>query len=108
MDDHGRVDDARAVHERGPDDQHGQQVGRGLDELGDSGVDARQQGVLHQQVVDGVPAQRQLGEQRDRDALVVARARLRRARCAALAAGSAIATGTVQAATRAKPWAYAE
>ena len=107
MDDHGRVDDAGAVHERGTDDEDRQQVGRALDEVGDGLLDAGEQGVLQQQVVDGVPAQRQLGEQRDRHALLVAGARLLEDG-RALAAGSAIATGIVHAATRAKPWAYAE
>ena len=67
-------------------------------------LDAVEQGVLQEQVVDGVAAQAQLGEDRHRHAVVVAGAGLLE-HGAALAAGSAIATGIVQAATRANPWA---
>ena len=62
--------------------------------LGDRRLDRLEQRVLQQQVVDGVAAQAQLGEHRDRDAVVVARPRLVEDRSRALAAGSAIATGT--------------
>ena len=76
----------------GADDDEGEQLGGGLGDGDDGVVDRLEQDVLHQQVVDGVAAQRQLGEEGDGDALVVAlldRARTR----SALVAGSASGDG---------------
>ena len=92
------------MHERRTDDEHRAQVGGRRDDRGDAVAHGVEQRVLQQQVVDGVAGQAQLREDRDRDALVVAGARLPRARLG-VGAGSATAIGIVQAATRANPWA---
>ena len=62
-----------------------------------------EQRVLEQQVVDGVPAERELGKTATATpSSWQARTWSRTVR--ALTAGSATVTGTVHAATRAKPW----
>ena len=76
VDHHGAVEDAGAVHERGPDDEHREQVGRPGRDLHDGRLDALEHGVLQEEVVDGVAAQAQLGEHRHGDAVVVAGAGL--------------------------------
>ncbi len=76
VDHHGAVQDAGAVHERGTDDDDRGEVRRPGHDLGDRGPHGVEQGVLEHQVVDGVAGQRQLGEHRDRDAVVVAGAGL--------------------------------
>ena len=71
--DHDRaVHDPGAVQERRADHDDRQQGRRALDDRVDRGQHAVEQRVLHQQVVDGVAAQRQLGEDRQRHRLVVA------------------------------------
>ena len=67
VDDHGGVEQPGLVAQRGADDEHRQQIGGGLDDLRQALVDRVEQGVLTQQVVDGVAGQRQFREQRDRD-----------------------------------------
>ena len=75
--DHDRaVEHPGAVLERRPDHDHRQQVGAGGDDLLDPGHHRLEQGVLEEQVVDGVAGQRELGEHRHRDAFVVAQPRL--------------------------------
>ena len=105
--DHDRaVEEPVAVPQRRADDEHRQQVRGGLDERRRAPrCTASSRASCRKQVVDGVAGQAQLGEDRDRDALVVAGPRLLERLRAALVAGSAIATGSVHAATRAKPWA---
>ena len=56
----------------GAHDDEGEQLGGGLGDGDDGVVDGLEQDVLQEQVVDGVAGQRQLGEERHRDALVVA------------------------------------
>jgi len=63
---------AAQERERGTDDDHRSQVGRGFYERRDRLVHPRQQGVLQQEVLDGVAAQAELRENRDRDTVVVA------------------------------------
>ena len=77
MDDDRAVEDPGAVHQRGADHDHRAQVGAGRDDLVDRREHALEQGVLEEQVVDRVAAQRQLGEHRHRDAVLVAGPRLR-------------------------------
>ncbi len=76
VDDDCAVEHASAVHERGADDQDGEQICRRLDDVGDGLVHALQQGVLQEQVVGGVAGERQLREDGDGDALLVALAGL--------------------------------
>ena len=76
VDDDRAVVDPVAVLERRADHDHRQQVGGGLDELGDRRTHRREEGVLQEQVVDGVAGQAELGEHRDRHALLVQRADL--------------------------------
>ena len=66
------VVDAVALHERGADDQRGHQVRARGDDLGDRLLDGGEQCVLEEEVVDGVAGQAELGEDRHRDAVVVA------------------------------------
>ena len=68
MDHHRRVEQPGLLAQRGTHDEHRQQVGGRLDDLRQALVYGIEQGVLTQQVVDGVAGQRQLREQRDRDA----------------------------------------
>ena len=105
MDDDRAVEHPGAVHERRADHEHRQQVGRRGDDLGDRVLDRVEQRVLQEQVVDRVAAQAQLGEDRDRDAVVVSRRGPARAPCARWSPGRRSRPGTVQAATRANPWA---
>ena len=66
--DHDRaVVDPVALHERRADDEHRQQVGARLDDLGERLLHRVEQRVLEEEVVDGVAAQAQLGEHRHRD-----------------------------------------
>jgi len=60
------------VAQWGADDQHRQQVGRGCDDFPKGAFDVVEQEVLQDDVLDGVPGQRQLGEYGHRDAVVVA------------------------------------
>ncbi len=68
----GAVVDAVAVPEGGADDEHRQQVAGALDHGGQGGLDGVQQRVLQQQVLDRVAGEGQLGEDGDRDAVLVA------------------------------------
>ncbi len=70
----GAVEDAGAVPQRCPDDEHHAEVDGAGDEVGDRLLDRVEHGLLQQQVVDGVAGQGELGEHRDRDAVVGARA----------------------------------
>ena len=107
MHDDGAVEDPGPVHERRPHDQDGHQVGRGSDHLRECHPRRLEQSVLQQQVVDRVAGQAQLGEHGHGDAVLVTG--LREAITSrALAAGSATVAGSVHAATRANPCAYAE
>ena len=74
--DHRAVEHPGAVHERRPHDDDRQQVGGRCGQLLDGRLDLGQQGVLEQQVVDGVAAQGELGEDRHGHALVMAGAHL--------------------------------
>ena len=75
--DHERaVEDAAPVDQRSADEQDRQQVAALLDQHADRVADGVEEGVLEEQVLDGVAGQAQLGEDRDRDALVVAGAGL--------------------------------
>ena len=104
--DHDRaVEEPVAVPQRRPDDEHRPQVRRRRDQLGDRRLHRVEQRVLQEQVVDRVAGQRELGEDRDRDALLVAARAPAPAPRAAFAARVGDGVGTVQAATRAKPWA---
>ena len=71
VDDDAAVVDAGALLERGADDEHGPQVGGGLGDPGERVVDGVEERVLQEQVVDGVAGEAQLGEDRERHALVV-------------------------------------
>ncbi len=72
------MDDDRSVVEpardaqRGADDQHGKELARRLDDLGDRPLHLVEQRVLQQQVVDGVGRQAELREDHDRRARLVA------------------------------------
>ena len=78
--DHDRaVVEPVALAQRRADDEHRAQVAARRDHVARWPQDRVEQRVLQDQVVDRVAAQAQLGEDRDRDALVVARPRLRRA-----------------------------
>ena len=101
---HGAVVDPQPLADRRTHDEHGSQVTARLDELTDGDLYGLEQGVLQEQVVDRVAGESQLGEDRDGDAVVVAR-RASASTVCALACGSAIFTGTVQAAMRANPCA---
>ena len=105
--DHDRaVEHPGAVHAAGrPTTSTGSRSADAATIVGDRLLDRVEQGVLQQQVVDGVAGQRQLREDRDRDAVVVAGAGLPRARARRWRRGRRSATGIVQAATRANPWA---
>ena len=72
VDDHGGVVDAMPVTQRGADHQHRQQIGRSGDDIDQGVLDGVQQHVLQQDVLDGVAGQRQLGENGERDTVVVA------------------------------------
>ncbi len=69
VDDDRGVEQPGLVPQRRADDEHRQQVGRRLDDGRQAVVHRVEQGVLAQQIVDGVAGQRQFREQRDRDAL---------------------------------------
>ena len=73
---------------------------------GDRLVDGVEQRVLQEQVVDGVAAQAQLGEDRDARRRRRGRSRACASTASALRSGSTATIGSVHAATRAKPWAY--
>ena len=104
MDDDRAVVEPVAVPQRGADDDDGPQLGGRLGDGDDGVVDRVEEGVLQQEVVNGIAGEPQLGEERERDAVVVQLAHLGDDG-SALRAGSARATGSVHAATRAKPWA---
>ena len=76
-DDRAVVDDDRAVVEprapleRRADDDDGPQPGGRLCDPCDGVVDRVEEGVLQQEVVDGIPRQPELGEDREGDAVVV-------------------------------------
>jgi hypothetical protein len=72
MDDDSGVVDPVPVPQRCAHQQHRQQVGRRGHDIRQGPFDGVEQAVLHQDVVDGVAAQRQLREHRQRDAVVVA------------------------------------
>ena len=64
VDDHRGVVDALPVAQRGTDDQDRQQIGRGRDDLENGVFDVVEQEVLQHDVLDRVPGQRQLREDR--------------------------------------------
>ena len=70
--DHRGVVDPVPVAQRGAHHEHRQQLGRRRDQLEQGPLDALQQGVLHEQVLDRVAGQRQLREHRQPDAVGVA------------------------------------
>ena len=72
VDHDGGVVDAMTVTQRCADDQHGQQLGGCRDDLDQRLLDGVEQRVLQQDVLDRVAGQRQLREDRQRDAVVVA------------------------------------
>ena len=74
VDHDGGVEQPRPVPQRRADDDHRQQVGAGPHDLVQALVHGVEHGVLAEQVVDGVPGERKLGEQRDRDTRVGQRA----------------------------------
>ena len=109
MDHYGGVVDAMSVAQRSADHQHGQQIGRSGDDIDQGVLDGVQQHVLQQDVLDGVAGQRQLGENGQRDTVVVAlpgqpQNRVgvgrgvadRRVVCARGDAGKALAVGVVE------------
>ena len=69
---HRGVVDPMQVSQGCANHQHRQQVGRSRDDVGHRGLNGVEQAVLHQDVVKGVPGQRQLREDRNRDTVVVA------------------------------------
>ena len=72
VDDHGGVVDAVPVAQRSADHQHRQQVGGSGDDVAHGILDRVQQHVLQQDVLDGVAGQRQLRENGQCHAVVVA------------------------------------
>jgi hypothetical protein len=72
VDDDGGVVQPAGKAQRGADDQDGEKLARGGDDLGDRGLDLVQQRVLQQQVFDGVGRQSQLGKDHDGRAGLVA------------------------------------
>ena len=72
--DHDRaVVEAVAVTKGRTDDEHGKQVLGGLDQALDRRYDRVEHGILQNKVVDRIPGEAQLGEDRDRDRVTVAR-----------------------------------
>ena len=61
-----RTSSARPA-QRGPDDHHHPGLARDRGQMADLALDLDQQGVLHQQVIDGIAAQRQLGKHQQVD-----------------------------------------
>ncbi len=76
VDDDRAVVEPRAPLERRPDDDDGPQAGGRLGDPSDGVVDRVEEGVLQQEVVDRIPRQPELGEDRERDAVVVQLAHL--------------------------------
>ena len=76
MDDDAAVVDPVALLQRSAHDDHRTQVGGGLGDPGEGVVDRVEQRVLQEQVVDGVAREAQLGEDRERHAVVVEVAQL--------------------------------
>jgi hypothetical protein len=72
MDHNRRVVEPPADAQRGADDQDGKQLARCLDDPGDRALDFVEQGILQQQVLDGVGRKSQLGEDHDGGACLVA------------------------------------
>ena len=72
MDDHGAVVEPAGTAQRRADDQDGEELVGRRDHLGDRSLDLVQQGVLQQQVVDGVGGQPELREHHDGGARFVA------------------------------------
>lgn len=72
MDDHGGVVDAVPVADGRADHQDRQQLGGGRDDVRDGPVDVVEQQVLQDDVFNGVTGQRQLRENGQRYAVVVA------------------------------------
>jgi hypothetical protein len=72
VDEDGGVVNTMPIAQRGTDNQHRQQVSRSGDDVGQGILDGVQQHVLQQDVLDGIPGQRQLRENGHRDAVVVA------------------------------------
>ncbi len=68
VDHDGGVEQARPVPQWGTRDDHRQQVGAGPNDGVEPLVHGVKNDVLPEQILDGVTGQRQLGEQRDRDA----------------------------------------
>lgn len=75
MDDYRGVVDAVQAAQRRAHHQDGQQVRGGLDDVEQRPLDGFEQGVLQQDVLYGITGQGQLGENRQRDALLVTLAR---------------------------------
>ena len=72
MNDHGSVVDPVPVTQRGADHQHRQQLGGSRDDITQGVLDGVEQHVLQQDVLDGVPGQRQLREDGQGGTVVVA------------------------------------
>ena len=72
VDHHRGVVDPVAVPQRGSDDEHRQELPRGRDDVGQRHADGVEQGVLHEDVLDGVARQRQLREHHQGHAVVMA------------------------------------
>ena len=70
MDDDGAVVDPASAAQGRADDEHRQQLGGTRDYGRDGRLDTVEHGVLEEQVLDRVAAQDELGEHRDRDALI--------------------------------------
>ena len=75
VDHHRSVVEPVPIAQRGADHQHRQQIRGRRDDVEQRLLDRVEQRVLQQHVVDRVARQRQLGEDRQRDAVVVAFAR---------------------------------
>ena len=76
VDHDGAVVDPVQAPQRRADHEHRTQVTARLDQRGDRVLDRVEQGLLEEEVVDGVAGQTELGEDRDGDAVLVAGARL--------------------------------
>ena len=72
MDDDGGVVEPAGEAQRRADDQDGEELVRGRDDLGDRRLDLVEERILQQQVLDGVGRQSQLGKDHDGRAGLVA------------------------------------
>ena len=72
VDHDGAVVEAVAVAQRRADDEHREEIVGCLDQARDRRLDGVEHGILHHEVVDRVPGEAQLGEDRDGDGVGVA------------------------------------